>query len=221
MKKEEFAEQLRERVRRLSPAIGQLLGVDISEYIDEASDEELIDTIRRDFDRALLFDEEDFEVALEEGESAEEVFETAINLHRAKKSKDPLEEELEKVFIFADATLFRIMNSKLSEKERKEHIQHFLTAHQYFIALTVEALENRELAEVLAPLFDKLEGLEPAAYTDCMGILSDVLRLKHGIPRDGPLPTPEEVKDIHEKASSLAPFLTSRYKGFGSFDPPL
>jgi hypothetical protein len=81
----------------------------------------------------------------------------------------------------------------IPEKYIKKCQKFFLTAHLFFVQLTLDALENRELAEWLAPIFKRLDG-QMVAYSNTFGILCDILQLRYRI--DGELPPPPPADEV-------------------------
>jgi len=109
------------------------------------------------------------------------------------------EEGLEKLAAYADMNLYVFLYPPecVSEKEKEKHQHTFLMIHYYFIQLTLDALEDRELAEFLIPVLDRLNK-QMVVYTDSLGVLSDILQLKHGI--KGGLPPPAPAEEIRGKS---------------------
>jgi hypothetical protein len=101
-----------------------------------------------------------------------------IQLWDKKISEEKLR-KLEALAAWTDAALYdlRIGAGNLSPKELGQGI---IQNHFYFVGLTLDALEDRELAEQLAPAFEKIES-EQVEYTDTLGVFSGILRLKHGM----------------------------------------
>jgi hypothetical protein len=109
------------------------------------------------------------------------------------------EKGLERLAAFADMNLYLTLYLPecASEKEKRMDYHTFLMIHYYFIQLTLDALEDRKLAEWLVPILDRLNE-QMIVYTDSLGVLSDTLQLKHGI--KGEIPPPAPAGEIRNKS---------------------
>jgi hypothetical protein len=109
------------------------------------------------------------------------------------------EEGLKRLAIFADMNLFAILHppADMPAEYIEKCKEYFLTVHYYFVQLTLDALEDKKFAEWLAPIFKRLDG-QMIAYSNTLGILCDILQLKHRI--DGELPPPPPADKIRKNA---------------------
>jgi hypothetical protein len=114
--------------------------------------------------------------------------------------KKILREELEKLIMLADTTLEMALNAPVKQPAKEAFLNSFATIHYYFVHLTLRALKDRELAKQLIPIFTEAE-MYVVTYTNTLGILCDVLRLKHGI--EGALRLPKPGKELEEAVEKL------------------
>jgi len=114
--------------------------------------------------------------------------------------KKILKEELEKLIMLADTTLEIALNAPMKQSAKEAFLNSFATIHYYFVQLTLRALKDRKLAKQLIPIFTEAETYV-VTYTNTLGILCDVLRLKHGI--EGALRLPKPGKELEEAVEKL------------------
>ncbi|MEM3486576.1 MAG: hypothetical protein QXI12_13270 [Candidatus Methanomethyliaceae archaeon] len=112
-----------------------------------------------------------------------------------------LREKLMKLLMLTDVTLETALNAPVRPEVRRVFLDSFSSMHFYFVMLTIRALEDRKLAEQLISIFAEAN-TRMVAYTNTLNILSDVLRLKHGI--EGALKLPRSMEELEKQMEKIA-----------------
>lgn len=114
-------------------------------------------------------------------------------------------EELEKLFMMADWALDALMHQPRTKEDKTTLVRCFAALHFYFVRLTLQALDDRELAEQLVPFFEDANK-RAVAYTDALGALADVLRFRHKIKGELFMPSEDQIKAAAEYVMKGIPF---------------